>query len=224
MRKTPAILPLAAAALLLGGCLQKETTHTLYLAPDGAVAWMALEKDVRSDSTSAAERRAEEQSYLESIAAGSHGISSGFAALEPLSQTSQVLRAERPFIVVTEARFSSVERLFERMLADLRIPGSASLTRTAGSTTLRIRADIAAAMSDESDRETPVTGLIEDFAHYRFVLTEGRFTAAQGFSLSDDGTTATPIEISQDSVNERGGVVDLMLTWGTPRAARSAGL
>ncbi len=212
MRKALTILPLAGA-LMLGGCLQKETTHTLYLTPGGAVAWVALEKDVRSDAAEAAERRAEEQSYLASVASGVDGITRGLAALDPVSQTTQVLRAERPFIVVTEARFSSIERMFERMLGDLRVPGYASLTRAGGGITLLIHMDIAAAMTDESDRETPVTDLIEDFAHYRFVLTEGRFTAAQGFTLSDDGMIATPIEISEDVVNDRGGVVDLSLAW-----------
>jgi hypothetical protein len=60
-----------------------------------------------------------------------------------------------------------------------------------------------------------VTDLIEDFAHYRIVLTEGRFTAARGFTLSDDGVTATPAEISQDDVIDRGGVVELSLTIGS---------
>jgi hypothetical protein len=44
------------------------------------------------------------------------------------------------------------------------------------------------------------------------VLTEGRFTAARGFTLSDDGVTATPAEISLDDVIDRGGVVELSLT------------
>lgn len=212
MRKTLAILPLAAA-VLLGGCLQKETTHTLYLAPDGAVAWMALEKDVRSDSNETAERRAEEQTYLASVTAGTHAIARGFAALDPLDQKTRVLRAERPFVVVTEARFSRIDTLFERMLADLRVPGYATLTRTGGGATLLMHMDVAAAMADETDRSTPVTDLLEEVARYRIVLTEGRFASAQGFTLSDDGMTATPIEMSQDDVSDLGGVVELSLTW-----------
>ena len=51
-------------------------------------------------------------------------------------------------------------------------------------------------------------------ARYRIVLTEGRFTAAQGFTLSDDGMTATPIEMSDEDVSDLGGVVELSLTWG----------
>ena len=212
MRKTLGILPLAAA-VLLGGCLQKETTHTLYLAPDGAVAWMAVENDVRSDAGNAAERRAEEQSYLASVRSGTHGIARGLAALDPAGQQTRVLRAERPFVVVTEARFSRIDALFERMLADLRVPGYATLTRTGGGATLLIHLDVTAAMADESDRSTPVTDLIEEAARYRIVLTEGRFTAAHGFTLSDDGLTATPIETSDDDVSALGGVVELSLTW-----------
>jgi DNA helicase HerA-like ATPase len=213
MRKTLAILPLAAA-VLLGGCLQKETSHTLYVTPDGAVAWMALETDVRSDAGNDAERRAEEQSYLASARSDTHGIARGLAALDPAGQQTRVLRAERPFVVVTEARFSRVDALFERMLADLRVPGYATLTRTGDAATLLIHIDVAAAMADESDRSTPVTDLIEEAARYRIVLTEGRFTAAQGFTLSDDGMTATPIEMSDEEASDLGGVVELSLTWG----------
>jgi hypothetical protein len=213
MRKALAVLPIAGAALMLGGCLQKETTHTLYLAPAGAVTWVAFEKDVRSDANEAAERRVEEQAYLSSVSAGTHGIARAFAALEPVSQRTWVLRADRPFIVVTEARFSRIDRLVERMLADLRVPSHVSLTRAGGWTTLLIQMDVAAAMADESDRSTAVTDLIEDFARYRIVLTGGRFAGAQGFTLSDDGMTAAPIEMSEDEVRDRGGVVELSLTW-----------
>jgi hypothetical protein len=213
MRKALGILPLAGAALMLGGCLQKEMTHTLYLAPEGDVTWVALEKDVRADAKDAAERRVEEQSYLSSVSAGTHGIARAFAALEPVSQRTWVLRGERPFIVATEARFSSIDRLLERMLTDLRVPGYASLTRAGGWTTLLIHVDVAAAMADQSDPSTPVTDLVEDFARYRLVLTEGRFTAARGFTLSDEGMTAAPMEMSEEEVRDRGGVVELSLTW-----------
>jgi hypothetical protein len=213
MTRRALTVPVLGAALMMAGCLQKETTHTIYLARDGAVEWVALEKDVRSDAKEPAERRAEEQSYLASAAAGEHGIARGLAALDPVSRKTRVLRDARPFIVVTEARFARVDRLFERMLSDLRVPGYASLTRAGGVTTLLLHIDVAAAMADESDRSTPVTDLTEDLAQYRIVLTEGRFTAAQGFTLSDDGVTATPIEMSQDDVNDRGGIVELSLTW-----------
>ena len=185
----------------------------MYLARDGAVAWVALEKDVHSDAKSAVERRAEEQSYLASAAAGTHGIARALAALDPVARKTRVLRAERPFTVVTEAGFARVDRLLERILADLRVPGYASLTRAAGSATLFIHADVAAATADESDRDTLVAGLAEDLAQYRIVLTEGRFTGAQGFTLSDDGVTATPTEMSQNDVNDRGGIIELSLTW-----------
>jgi hypothetical protein len=115
--------------------------------------------------------------------------------------------------VLTEARFARVDRLFERILADLRVPGYASLTRAGDLTTLLVHVDVAAAMADESEQTTPVTDLAENLAQYRIVLTEGRFTAAQGFTLSEDGTTATPIEVSEQEVSDRGGIVVVSLTW-----------
>src|SRR6185503_13056389 len=98
MKHALGIAPLAAA-LMLAGCLQKETTHTLYLAPDGGVSWMALEKDVRSDEKDPAARRAEEEAYIASATAGTHGIGRGLAALDPVDRRTHVLRARRPFVL-----------------------------------------------------------------------------------------------------------------------------
>ena len=47
---------LAAASALSAGCLQKETSHTLYLAPDGSVEWVTSEANVRSDEAEAGKR------------------------------------------------------------------------------------------------------------------------------------------------------------------------
>jgi hypothetical protein len=197
----------------MAGCLHKETTHTLYLAPDGAVTWMAVERDVRSDDRNPAARSAEETAYVAAVAAGVHPIRSGLAALGPLSERTQVLRAERPFIVLTEAQFAGIDGLVGRMLSDLGVPGRATLTRTGARATLTISVDVAAALADESERSTPVTDLLEDLARYRIVLTDGRFVAASRFRLSDDDTAAVPIEPSDDEIAARKGVLEFSLTW-----------
>lgn len=211
MTKNAIGMVLMAAAVTASGCLQKETTHTLYLAPDGGVRWMAIEQNVRSDEKDPAARRAEEDAYLASATAGTHGVARGLAALDPLARRTRILRSERPFIVVTEAQFPSIEDLFQRMLADLRVPGSATITRADGRSTLRIHIDVSAAAADDSDEPSPVTELLEDLASFRIVLTGGRFFSASGFTLSDDGATAAPLEIVD------GGVVELALTWDAAR-------
>lgn len=63
---------IASGMLILTGCLQKETHHSLYLSPDGKLVWNVLERDIRSDERDLAERMAEEQEYLDRLAAGLH--------------------------------------------------------------------------------------------------------------------------------------------------------
>jgi hypothetical protein len=212
MKGLLAVLPLAAA-LATGGCLQKETSHSLYLSRDGAVAWVAMEKDVHSDEADPAARRSEEQAYLALASAGAHGVGMGLAVLDPIDQRTTVLRATRPFTVRTEARYIRIDKLFERMLYELRLPGDATLARSGDKTTLSIRVDIGAAMADDGDRESPITGLAEGFSAYHLILTEGRFVAASGFTLGDDGMSATPAEVSELDVAADGGVIELSLTW-----------
>jgi hypothetical protein len=207
------ILPLAAVTVMLGGCLQKETTHSLYLSPDGTVVWTAFEKDVRSDEADAAKRQQEEQQYVTAALAGTHGIGAGLAALDPVSLRTLVLRKERPFIVMTEAELGPIDRLFSQMLAEIDTPGWATLRREGSRTTLTIHVEV----GPESDKgsSSPVIGLFEDLDRYRIVLTAGRFVTATGFSLVDDGTAAIPREITEETLAENGGVVDLALTWDT---------
>ena len=52
------ILLLVAAATT--GCLRKDTTHTLYLSPDGSVRWVVDEANVYSDEDDPGKRFQEE--------------------------------------------------------------------------------------------------------------------------------------------------------------------
>lgn len=209
---------LVVMPLMVAGCLQKETTHTLYLSPDGAVAWTVFEKDVRSDESDAARRRAEEGEYLAAASAGSHGIGRGLAALAPLSVHTRVLRARRPFTVVTEGEFSRLDEALERMLGELRVPGYAHLTHDGVRTTLVIHVDVPSG-DDTGENGEPgaVTGLLEDLDHYRIVLTDGRFVAATGFTLVDDGAAAVLAMIPGNEVTDQTGPFDLTLSWEVRR-------
>ncbi len=213
MRNATVLAAVAAAILGTAGCLQKTTTHTLYLSPDGAVTWTALEGDVRSDESNPPARLAEESTFLASVAAGTHAVRLGLAALDPLSERTLVVRAERPFAVVTEAQFERVDLLLARMQSALRAPGTVRLTTSGGTTTLTMSLDVEAARADDAERQTPVLDLLEDAGRYRVVLTEGRFVAATGFRLAGDGTAAVLQAPSEEEIAAGKGVVTRSLTW-----------
>lgn len=209
MRKLIGIAGVLAVTLSMAGCLEKETTHTLYLSPDGAVAWTTLEHNVQSAENNVSARNAEEAQFLASAVAGTNDVANGLAALEPIRVQTRVLRRERPFTVMTEARFASAEELANRIMAAFRIPGNAYISREADSVTLHIHLDLRA-LDDGEDDKTPVEALVDELSTYRIVLTDGRFVAATGFSLNDNKTIATPIAAPEDQVKA---VFDLSLTW-----------
>src|SRR4029453_14546850 len=83
MLKRLIIGALLAASSLSTGCLQKETSHTLYLPPDGAGEWIAWESARRSDEAEVGKRLIEEQAYIGPALLGAHGVARGLAALDP---------------------------------------------------------------------------------------------------------------------------------------------
>lgn len=211
MRKRLGMAGVLAAALSMAACLEKETTHTMYLSPDGEVAWTTVERNVRSDGQHTSSRDAEEAEYLAAALAGTNDVAKGLAVLEPVRVQTRVLRRERPFTVMTEARFSSVEELANRIMAECRLTGDAYTTREADAVTLHLHLDFRG-VDQETENTSPVMALIDEISAYRIVLTDGRFVEAIGFTLNDDNTIATPIAISDEAMKAMG-VLDLSLTW-----------
>lgn len=220
MRKLTGIIVLAAAAAA-GGCLQKDTTHTIYLSPDGRATWSAVEKDVRSDEKDLARRLSEEQRYILAAEAGEHGVGRGLAALSPERLRTRIVRGERPFIVVTEADFSSLEFVAQRLVLQLGLPADVLVTTDGPVTTLRVRIDAVLAVENEkesgtdasAEADSPIAELVEELDRYRFVLTEGRFVRATGFKLIDGGAIAVPVEMPWDAIVANGGILELSLSW-----------
>ena len=217
MRKLTGTI-VVAAAMSAAGCLQKETTHTIYLSPDGRATWTVVEQNVRSDENDAGGRAAEEQAYLLAAEGSDHGVGRGLAALSPARLRTRIIRGDRPFHVVTDAEFSTLEFAVQRFVTGLGLPADVLVTYDGPVTTLRVRIDRAQAMENDTQKpkeeaENPLVALAEELDAYRFTLTAGRFVSAVGFTLADDDTTAVPVKPAWDEVIANGGVLELSLGW-----------
>jgi hypothetical protein len=212
MNRYLAHLGLFAGFLLFPACIQQETTHSLYLSPDGQVVWTAIERDIRSDSRDPAERAREEQDVLDRVVAGMHPIGVALQQLGGDSVKTRMLRRERPYAVLTEARFASVELMIQRMLDVLKLRGSTAISREGSDVTLVVSIERPSEDEDSPD-DSAVAPLVDCAAPYRFVLTEGRFVSALGFTLANDGAIATLDDEAFEAAGEPGAVVTLSLTW-----------
>jgi hypothetical protein len=203
---TTSVLPLLLAGTLsLTGCLQKETTHTIYISASG-ITWAVIEKDVRSDEKRPADRLAEEQDYVAAADAGRHPVARALGALGAQPVTTNWLRHERPYSVLTQARFAGLRELALAILAQTRAQGDAWIERKGCETTFRARVDVESAPENE---DTVLEALLEDLDRYRFVLAEGRFVSADGFTIGDDGVVAVP----DPEKKAEHGVLTFALTW-----------
>jgi hypothetical protein len=213
---------LAVLAVSLGstGCLVKDTTHRVYLSPSGSVAWMVLEESVRSDENDAAKRSNEEREWLDAIAADRHPVAEGLRRLAPDEISTRLLRSARPYMALTDARFARVDQVIRRLFEELGLRGEATLQTDAQGTTLSVFVDLASLDETGPEPESPAAALLEDFARYRFVLTDGTFVAAVGFDIIDDGAAATLQKIPEGTI-KAGGVLTLALAW---RAGGNAGI
>lgn len=209
MRRVMTTGILAAAALAATGCLDKQTTHTIHLSPEGTVTWVVIEREVRSDEREAGARVREEQEYLTAARAGLNPIAEAFGLLGPASVRTQVYRDKRPFLVLTEARFDRIDWLGRRVLDRLGLPGESRLEPVPGGLRWTLVAAPGPAQGETPEESDPLLALVEDEPAYRVVLESGRFVDAVGFRLEDEGTGASlaATEDSQDAP------IVLSLTW-----------
>ena len=197
-----AVVTMAAAC----SCLRREVTHTVFLGPSGVV-WSAIERDVRSDENAPADRLREEHDYALAASAGMHPIAKALQRLGGRSVATTWLRRDRPYSVMTEARFADARELTLAILRDAQAQGDATLLADGCQTTLAIRVNLESAPEPPDDQA--VDGLLTDLDGYRFVLTEGRFVSADGFLIEADGAVAVPDQKKAAT----DGVLTLALTW-----------
>jgi hypothetical protein len=215
-------LAVAAFVATVGstGCLIKETTHRIYLAPSGAVAWTVLQEGVRSDEKDLTRRSNEERRWLDQIAMDTHAVAEGLRRLGSDDVSTRLLRLERPYMALTDARFARVDRMIARLFEELGLRGEATFEADGSGATLSVSLDLSSLNDPGSDTESPVTDLLEDLDRYRFTLTDGCFVAATGFDIVEDGSAATLQVIPEETV-KAGGLLKLGLAW---RAGGDAGV
>jgi len=209
-----------AAALATTGCLQKETTSTLYLRTDGSFDWVVFERDVRSDEADAAKRDAEEFGYLDAIARDSHPVTEGFRALGGRDVRARLLRDTRPYAVMVEARFDSLTAVFDSQLAGCGAAYDISQTVEGDVTTWRLWADIGVngeKLVDGDDCGAALSGM-SDALDLTIILQGGTFTKAEGFTLSGSDTAKADDEAaSSDALKKHNGQLVLSLSWKIAR-------
>jgi hypothetical protein len=193
-------------AAVCSGCLQKEVTQTIYVAPSGAV-WSAIERDVRSDENEPADRLREEHDYFLAASAGNQPMAEAFRRLGARSVTTTWLRRERPYSVMTEARFTDVRELAMAVLRDIQARGDVSLVREGCQTRFSVRVDLDSRPASHVD--SAMEELLPDLDTYRFVLTEGRFVSGDGFEIRENGAIAVP-DMTKTAAD---GILTLALNW-----------
>ena len=219
MKRTLMTIALTTA-LLTTGCLQKETTSTMYLRTDGSFEWVVFERDVRSDESDAAKREAEEFGYVDAIARDRHGVAEGFRALGGQDVRTRLLRDTRPYAVMVEARFDSLTAVFDSQLAGCGVPYDISQTVQGDVTTWRLWADVGVDGEKLAGDDSCGAGLsgMSDALELTILLQGGTFTKAEGFTLSgSDKATTLEDEAGNDALKKNNGQLVLSLSWKAAR-------
>ena len=215
MKRTTLAIAIAAA-LLTAACLQKDTTSTIYLRPDGSFDWVILEQNVRSDERDESARLAEEARYVDAVSRGELDTVNGLLALGAESVQVRWLRSRRPYAVMTDARFDNLAGVFDRVLAPCEVPYASAITETDGVTTWRLRIDVGPEGShlDQGGGEGCGDGLdgLTDALEFTIVLESGTITAATGFIIKGTDTAAVNEKTIEESVKSTG-IVELSLSW-----------
>lgn len=201
---------LIAAGLASGGCLLKDVSHTWYLDSTGAVTWVVIEKDVRSDAQAEADRRSEEETFYQDVLREVHPAARGFRALGAARLRTRILRSEVPFVVVTEGRFEGLEDVGQRIISMSGLAGTSVLTRDGASREWAFT--IRDPHAEDTRPNEDVMALLGDLDTLQVVLVTGRFESAQLFELSADRRVAKLDKTQLNDLDENATMV-LRLRW-----------
>ena len=214
--KRYALTLILAATVTSAACLQKDTTSTIYLRPDGSFDWVILEQNVRSDERDESARLAEEARYLDGVSRGDSDMVNGLLALGAQGVHVRWLRSTRPYAVMVDARFDDLAGVFDRALAPCEVPYESAITETEGITTWRLRLDAGPEghRLDQDGGEECGDSLdgLTDALTFTIVLASGTFTAATGFTITGTDTAAVDEKAIEERVKTTG-IVELSLSW-----------
>ena len=217
MKRHAEVLAVFALALVSSGCLRKDTTHTLYLSPDGGLRWVVDESGVRSDDEDESKRLEAEQSYIGSALVGDHPMAQALRAIGPDGVVrTTIVRDERPFHVITDAHSSRADQALQRLFRTCGLNASVTVSEDGEVTRLTMRFDFTRRLDL---RETPACELIDEFQDFRFVLTRGRFVEGGGFDVRDRVGARMSAEAFArlEAAAESRATVDLVLAWSSER-------
>ncbi|MGE5198628.1 MAG: hypothetical protein ACM3H9_03235 [Rhodospirillaceae bacterium] len=215
--RNAALASILAAALAAAGCLEKETTSTIYLRQDGSFDWVILEQNVRSDGRDEDSRRAEEAEWVEAASRGEQDPVTALLALGAQDVHVRWLRSRRPYGVMVDARFDSLARVFDRLLLPCEVPYESTVAEAGGIATWTLRADVGVdgERLDGGGADAcgeGLDGLGDALDGLRVILESGTFTAAKGFTIQ--GTDAAVAdEAAVEAAVKSTGVVELSLSW-----------
>jgi hypothetical protein len=210
-----ALVAFLAVAVVSAGCLVKETSHTLCLEPDGSVRWAVLERNIHATADTPADRQREEDEFMASTAAGEHPMALAFRALGASDVRTQLVSAEWPFAVRTEARFPDIARLWQQCLDSVDgLRAQSTLEVNGNRTTWRVTVDLDPDVQrPDSDVTQAIESLFDDNGDAPvFFIRHGQFVDAVGFETSDDGRVAKPKDLGDHDWNKDPRLV-LSLTW-----------
>ena len=158
---------------------------------------------------------------------GEHGIAEALTELDAEWVETRILRDERPYMVVTEARFNAIDEPVQSFFDRMEAPISAKLLREDDRTRFVIACDLEgfdeAEQHQIDEEETEIfMALLGDAEDYRLVLTDGKFVEARGFAIVDEETAAVLQEQTREEIelveefDDHGRTVVYSLTWTTP--------
>lgn len=189
--KLTGLAALLAALAASQACLLRDVTETWYIDASGGVVWTVQEHNVRSDAQSAVDRQNEESLYWLAVQQDRHDIVMGLRELGGDKARTVVLRGESPFHVHTEARFSGLDQLGQRMIAAIGTTGTSIVTRDEGRWEWTLVVRDPAAVGSTVEPSAGINTLLGDLNRLNVVLTSGTFELAEGFTISKDRRVAS---------------------------------
>ncbi len=180
------------------------------------MVWSVLERDVRSDSDSVAERQRDEGQFSSEARQQNQLVARGLRQLGPASVRGRMLRDCVPFTVVTDATFASLKILGERLLGRLGLQGYSSITTTMDGYEWKWSIDPNSHL-DEDALDEDVSALFESQV-IKIALSEGQCVPTEGAQLSEDRRIATfPISEMLEGLEKHTGDAStvFVLRWTT---------